>query len=337
MKKTIISTVLMSSISLTLLNAQVSSDDQRWVKGPIPIPKNNPMTKEKIALGKLIYFDTRLSSTKDVSCATCHRPDSGWATNDPYAVGIEGREGPRNSPTILNNAYNKKYFWDGRAKSLEEQSLGPIEATVEMNMKLDVVLKNMNNTKGYVKLFENAFPGKGINRDTLSKAIASFERTVVSNPDSKFDKFIEGDKTAMSKDAIKGFELFKGKAHCMDCHDNFQFTDGSFHNIALGDADEGRYKLKNRASWYHSFKTPTLRDVTKTAPYFHDGSVKTLTEATTICASGGKYSTGRNAKNKSTFIKDRHLTTEEISQLVEFLKALDGKPLNITIPTKFPQ
>ncbi|MDF1881555.1 hypothetical protein JHD50_09615 [Sulfurimonas sp. MAG313] len=331
----VVASSLVVIMSVSALNASESGD--RWLKQKVPVPKDNPMTKEKIELGKIIYFDTRLSSTDKVSCASCHHPSMGWASLDPFAVGIEGKEGPRNSPTVLNNAYNRKYFWDGRAKSLEEQALGPIQADVEMNMKLSTVISMMKSKKGYVRLFEKAFPGEGINNKTLAKAIASFERTIISNADSEFDRFIAGDKKAMSENSQKGFELFKGRAHCADCHDKFQFTDGSFHNIALGDEDEGRYRMKKRASWYHAFKTPTLRDVSKTAPYFHDGSVKTLEEATTICASGGRYATGAKSKGKSTFIEDRHISQIEVSYIVEFLKSLDGKPLDIKIPTEFPQ
>ena len=332
---TLLSKILLPSIiALTSLSA---NNAERWTKKPVPVPANNPMTADKIALGKLLYFDTRLSSTNKVSCASCHHASMGWASNDPFAVGIEGREGPRNSPTVLNNAYNHKYFWDGRANSLEEQSLGPIQAGVEMNMKLEDVISMLKSKKEYVSLFEKAFPGEGVTTTTLAKAIGSFERTIVSNADSKFDRFIAGDTKAMSKAAQKGFELFKAKAGCAVCHDNFQFTDGSFHNISLGDADIGRYKLKKRAAWYHAFKTPTLRDVTKSAPYFHDGSVKTLEEATTICASGGRYATGHKSKGKSPMMIDRHLTQTEIAQIVSFMKALEGKPLNITQPTQFPQ
>lgn len=334
MHKRLKSSFLVFIVTSTLSASQMGS---QWMKQEVPVPTNNPMTKEKIELGKIIYFDTRLSSTNKVSCASCHHPDMGWASLDPFAVGIEGREGPRNSPTVLNNAYNRKYFWDGRAKSLEEQSLGPIEASVEMNMKIDDVIAMLRSKKGYQVMFEKAFPGEGITANTLAKAIASFERTIISNADSKFDQFIAGDKKAMSEKAQKGFQLFTGKANCVACHSKFQFTDGSFHNIALGDADIGRYKLKKRAAWFHAFKTPTLRDISKTAPYFHDGSVKTLTEATKICSSGGRYATGRNAKGKSLLMVDVGLSDTEIAQIVAFLHALDGKPLNIKEPTKFPQ
>jgi len=319
-----------------------SSDLHKWLRPTeVPQPKENKITPQRVALGKLLYFDTRLSRDNTISCATCHHPQRGWTDLNPTskAVGFDGRVGPRNSPVILNTAYQKHQFWDGRAKSLENQALGPIEASVEMNMPLSELIPKLNKIKGYVVLFEKAYPGEGLTKKSLAKALASFERTVVST-DSPFDKYIKGDKKAMSKEAQEGFTLFKGKAKCTDCHDTFNFTDGSFHNIGLNDGELqgkelGRYNVKARAAWYGVMKTPTLRDVTKSAPYFHDGSVKTLEEATVICASGGRYE--HNVKNKSDAMKDRKLTRGEVDKIVSFMKALTGPDLDIKIPTKFPQ
>ena len=240
---------------------------------------------------------------------------------------------------MLNTAYQKHQFWDGRAKSLEQQALGPIQADVEMNMSLKELVPKLKAIKGYAPLFEKAYPGEGITPDTIAKAIASFERTVIS-PDAPFDKWVKGDKHAMSKEAQEGFELFKGKAHCADCHDGWNFTDGSFQNIGLNDGELhgkelGRYNVKHRAAWYGVFKTPTLRDVVKSYPYFHDGSVKTLEEATVICASGGRYE--HNVKNKSDVMVDRGLTRKEVDKIVTFMKALTSPDLELEIPTKFPQ
>jgi cytochrome c peroxidase len=336
--------ILKLSLSALLLSTSLfaTSDMSKWLRpAEVPQPKDNKLTPERIELGKLLFFDTRLSKDNTISCATCHHPDRGWTDLNPTAkaVGFEGRVGPRNSPVILNAAYQKHQFWDGRAKSLEQQALGPIEANVEMNMPIKELVPKLNNIKGYVALFEKAYPGEGLTKKSLAKAIASFERTIVST-DSSFDKYIKGNKKAMSKDAIKGFTLFKGKAKCTACHDGFNFTDGSFHNIGLNDGklqgkELGRYNVKGRAAWYGVMKTPTLRDVTKSAPYFHDGSVKTLKEATVICASGGRYE--HNVKNKSDAIKDRKLTEKEVDKVISFMKALTGPNLNIKIPTKFPQ
>ncbi len=314
--------------------ANAKEDLSKWLRpDAVPAPKDNQITPERIELGKFLYFDTRLSRDNTVSCATCHNPSLGWSDGQPKAIGIEGRQGPRNSPTVINTAYQRHQFWDGRAKSLEEQALGPIQADVEMDMDLDKLVERLNGIKGYRELFEKAYPGEGITKDTIAKAIATFERTVVST-EAPFDKYIKGDENAINANAKKGFALFTGKGKCNNCHDGFNFTDGSFHNLGLGDGDIGRYKLKKRAAWFHAFKTPTLRDVTLTGPYFHDGSVKTLEEATAICGNGGRFP---NSKNLSPLIEDRGLTSDEIRLIVDFLKTLEGAPMNIEAPSKFPQ
>jgi cytochrome c peroxidase len=335
-----LSTILVALLSVSL---QGSEDMSKWLRpAEVPQPDDNKLTPERIELGKLLYFDVRLSKSEQISCATCHHPERGWTdlVPAPKAVGHEGAVGPRNSPTVLNTAYQSHQFWDGRVRTLEEQALGPIEADVEMNMPLEELIPKLRNIKGYVELFEKAYPGEGgITESTLAKAIASFERTAVSTL-SPFDKFAMGKKDAISDKAKKGFELFKGKAHCIDCHDGFNFTDGSFHNIGLRDGELqgkelGRYLVKRRAGWYGVMKTPTLRDAAKSAPYFHDGSAGTLHEVAHVCGNGGRFQ--HNVKNKSTFIEDRGLTRQEISDLVAFLDSLTGPNVKMEIPTKFPQ
>jgi len=334
--------VLLTSAFFSTTNA--SQDMKKWLRpAEVPQPANNKLTPQRIELGKLLYFDTRLSSSQKISCATCHHPKRGWTDLIPTskAVGHEGAVGPRNSPVILNTAYQNRQFWDGRVKTLEQQALGPIEADVEMNMPLEVLIPKLNKIKGYTKLFKKAYPSSEgtITKEYLAKAIATFERTVVSTI-APFDKYAMGNKKAISKEAVAGFDLFQNKAHCMDCHDSFNFTDGSFHNIGLNDGELqgkelGRYNVKRRAAWYGVMKTPTLRDVTESYPYFHDGSVKSLKEATSICAKGGRYKTG--VKNKSTSMIDRHLTKGEIEKIVIFMKKLTSPDIKINIPTKFPQ
>ena len=329
-------------IALLVSSATASDDMKKWLRpAEVPAPADNKVTPERVELGKLLYFDVRLSTSEKISCATCHHPKRGWSDEIPTAkaVGHNGLVGPRNSPSILNSAYQKHQFWDGRVKTLEEQATGPMQADVEMNMPLEVLVPKLNKIKGYVELFKKAYPGEGLTKDTLAKAVASFERTVVST-ESPFDRYAKGDNKAISKEAKEGFELFKGKAKCIDCHDGFNFTDGSFHNIGLNDGELqgkelGRYNVKKRAAWYGVMKTPTLRDVTKSFPYFHDGSVKTLKEATVICSSGGRYE--NNVKNKSLSMVDRKLTSDEIDKVVEFMKSLTGPDIELEIPTEFPQ
>jgi len=334
--------VKITLIALLFSTGILASEVSKWLRpNEVPQPKNNKMTPERIELGKLLYFDVRLSSDNDISCATCHNPSRGWTDLVPVAkaVGHRNLVGPRNSPTVLNTAYQSRQFWDGRAKTLEAQALGPIEAGVEMAMPLELLIPKLKKIKGYVALFEKAYPNEGLTKETLAKAIASFERTVVST-EAPFDKYIKGDKNAISQNAKDGFETFKGKAHCTDCHDGFNFTDGSFHNVGLKDGELsgkelGRYNVRHRKAWYGVMKTPTLRDITKSYPYFHDGSVKTLEEATVLCAAGGRFEHG--VKNKSTYMKDRKLTRAEVDNIVAFMKALTGPDLDIKVPTKFPQ
>ena len=338
--KVILSILIMS---LSLSSAIANEDMKKWLRPTeVPEPKDNKMTPERIELGKLLYFDVRLSASEKISCATCHHPKQGWSDliPTPKAVGHEGAVGPRNSPVVLNTAYQNRQFWDGRVKTLEQQALGPIEADVEMNMPLSILIPKLNKIKGYQELFKVAYPQSNgiITKKYLAKAIASFERTVVSTI-APFDKYALGDKDAISEDAKKGFELFKEKAHCVDCHDGFNFSDGSFHNIGLNDGELngkelGRYLVKRRAAWYGVMKTPTLRDITKSAPYFHDGSVQTLTEVTHVCGNGGRYK--HNVKNKSTYIIDRKLTKSEIRDINSFLNTLEGPDMKLKIPTKFP-
>ena len=321
-------------ILLSMLNVLFAEDISKWmIPKEIPAPKDNLSSPQRVELGKLLYFDKRLSVSKEISCASCHDPKKGWSDGVAKAVGIHGRKGARNSPTILNTAFQKHQFWDGRAKSLEEQALGPMQADVEMGMKLDEVLDVVKSKQGYVELFKKAYPDEKLTIKTIAKAIAAFERTVISQ-ESPFDLFIKGNTNAISADAAMGFSLFKGKASCTTCHDGFNFTDGSFHNIGLGDGDIGRQALKmKRKAWKGAMKTPTLRDVTKSGPYFHDGSVHTLQESIAICGNGGRYP---QTEGKSMDIKNRNLTIKEIEQINEFLKTLEGPELPITVPEKFP-
>ncbi len=325
--------LLVALLSTTSLFADFIASD--WLRpNSVPTPYDNELTPKRVELGKLLYFDKRLSKSNEISCATCHDPKLGWSDGLSKSIGHNGATGPRNSPTIINTAYQQHQFWDGRVKSLEEQALGPIETEVEMNMPLKELIPKLKKIDGYLKLFKEAYPKSEITKETLAKAIASFERTVVST-ESAFDRYIKGDKNAISKDARDGFELFKNKGRCTDCHSGFNFTDGSFHNLGLGDEDKGRIKTRKGVEIpTGEMKTPTLRDITKTWPYFHDGSVKTLHEAVAICGNGGRFT---NAKNLSLLIIDRDLNIDEIEKIVAFLRTLEGEEFNIHIPTKFPE
>ncbi len=293
----------------------------------VPAPSSNQMTPERVELGKALFFDPRLSGSNWISCTTCHNPALGWSDGLPTAIGHGMKILGRATPTILNTAYQRKQMWDGRFRTLEEQALGPIAADVEMNQNLDNVVAELKEITGYHAMFEKAYPGEGISKDTIAKAIASFERTVVSS-DAAFDRWIKGDEKAMSDYAKKGFALFEGKANCTACHQGFNFIDDGFHNLGLkGNQDAGRHAQVPVAVMMGAFKTPTLRDVALTAPYMHNGMYKTLDEVV------AHYNRGGDVKeNLDPNLKPLNLTEQEQKDIVEFLKALTGEPMMVTVP-----
>lgn len=294
--------------------------------GDVPVPEDNPMTEDVIELGKVLYFDHRLSGDNKQSCATCHIPGAGYGDNRETFVGHEGFEGPRNSPTVINSGYYTSNFWDGRASSLEEQALGPIGSEVEMNQPLDELVDKLKAVEGYEELFQKAF-GEPMSLDTIAKAIAAFERTIVVR-DTPYDRFLEGDKDALSAQEIRGLDLFQGKAACVTCHQGENLSDNKFHNIGL-QGDDGRMAISGDAADEGAFRTPGLYGITHTAPYMHDGRFATLEEVVDYYNHGGDEST----PNKSPFIFELNLTDEEKADLVAFLKVLGGEPPIVTPPS----
>lgn len=293
----------------------------------VPVPTDNKLTKARIELGKKLFFDPRLSGSNWISCGTCHNPALGWSDGLKTAIGNGQKVLGRHTPTIVNTAYNKHQFWDGRAKSLEEQALGPIQAAGEMNQDLDELVKELKAIPGYKTLFEKAYPGKGISKDTIGKAIASFERTIVSK-DSPFDQYIKGNKKALSKSAIRGFELFEGKARCASCHSGYNFSDNKFYNIGIKQSnDPGRFAIEKNNKMMGAMKTPTLRDIEISAPYMHNGQYATLEEVVDHYDRGGD-----SRKGKSPLMEKLNLSKQEKKDLVAFLKSLTGKTPKVTIP-----
>ncbi|HEC19090.1 MAG TPA: c-type cytochrome [Gammaproteobacteria bacterium] len=329
-------TCLFFMSTLMITNASVAATDINKYLRPaeIPQPSNNLITESRIELGKMLFFDPRLSGSNWISCATCHNPALGWSDGLPTAIGHGQKVLGRSTPTILNTAYQPLQFWDGRARSLEKQALGPIESAGEMAQsigksegKLQSLIDELSALKGYRDAFEKAYPGEGITKKTIAKAIASFERTIVST-DSPFDLWIKGEKHAMNDAALRGFKVFEGKGNCVKCHNGFNFTDNGFHNIGLKDAsDAGRYAIRKVKILIGAFKTPTLRDVALTAPYMHNGAYKTLEEVVDHYDRGGV-----TKENLSPNITKLNLTAREKSDLVEFLKSLTGAPNPITYP-----
>jgi len=293
----------------------------------VVVPPDNPMTEEKIKLGKRLFFEKKLSTDQSISCASCHIPEHGFSDSRQFSAGVGGKTGTRQSPAAINRVFSAAQFWDGRAKSLEEQALGPVQNPLEMAMpSMDVVVERLTSDPSYSSDFKAAFPPDGaITPGNLAKAIAGFERTIVSGK-SPFDRFTAGDKTAMSEAAQRGMKIFRDekKGNCETCHASFNFTDENYNNIGVGMAakkpDLGRYEVTKLEGHQGAFKTPTLREVANTAPYMHDGSEKTLEEVVAFYNKGGY----RN-KWLSPKIKPLNLTEQEQQDLVEFLKALSGE------------
>jgi cytochrome c peroxidase len=296
---------------------------------PVSAPPDNPQTADKIRLGAQLYFDPRLSADGTISCATCHRPGLAWANHDAVDTGIKGQVGRRNSGSILDSAYMTYQFWDGRAASLEGQALGPIHNPIEMGETLENVVRKLNAIAGYRSQFQSVF-GTGVTTDGIAKAIAAFERTVVTGP-SPYDRYMSGDKGALSPMALRGMALFNGKARCTTCHPGSLFSDQSFHNLGVGinhpDPDLGREAVTKDPKDRGKFKTPGLRNVALTWPYFHDGSARTLREVVELYDRGGV----RNP-NLDPLVSPLHLTASEIDDLVAFMEALTGTLPSIAVP-----
>lgn len=284
---------------------------------PLRHRPDNPLTPEKVALGKQLYFDKRLSGDNTVSCASCHDPNKGWSNGEQFATGVRGQMGGRNAPTIINAAYSYYQFWDGRALYVEGQALGPIQNPIEMDMKLEDLVPKLNAIEGYRKQFQEVF-GTDVTSDGIAKAIAAFERTVLSG-NAPYDRFQAGDQDALSESAQRGMELFFGKAHCSACHVPPLFTDLAFHNIGVGmdgeEPDAGRQAHSELLGDRGSFKTPGLREIARSGPYMHDGSLKSLEDVVNYYDKGG---TPNDQLDESIF--PLKLTPAEKKDLVQFLK-----------------
>lgn len=302
---------------------------------PIPWPADNPYSREKAELGRLLYFDARLSADNSVSCATCHAPKYAFTDALPVSTGIRQQKGTRNAPSIINGAYSTIEFWDGRAATLEDQAKGPIANPIEMGNTEEAVVAKLRSIPGYRALFAKAFGTEDFTIDHVAKAIATFERTVLSG-DSPYDRYQAGNKKAMTPAQIRGLKVFQ-KAKCDKCHKDSNFTDNLFHNFGIGadqpNPDVGRFAITHDPKDWGAFKTPTLRDVAETPPYMHDGSLKTLKEVVDLYDKGGTLN-----KNLDKDIKPLKLTSDQRSDLVEFLRALSGNNWQkIQPPDKLPE
>lgn len=312
-------------------NAQILDTFKESYKRPaeIPFPEDNPYSDAKATLGKTLFFETRISRSGVMNCASCHNPGLNWTDGNSKGIGDHHQVLARKDPTLLNLAWDELFFWDGRADSLEQQAIGPIEAAGEMNMPLDQAVARLKAIPEYTPLFKAAFPNEqdAITKDTIAKAIATYERTIVSG-EAPFDRWVNGDENAISPAAKRGFILFNTKANCASCHSGWRLSDGSFHDIGINDDDIGRGKFLPMPQMQHAFKTVGLRNIDRRAPYMHNGSMKTLEEVI------DHYNHGFvKRESLSDSIKPLHLTAQEKKDLVEYLKTLTSNDKPVTIPT----
>lgn len=324
------------------------------------------MSVEKVELGRTLFFDRRLSRDGTVSCALCHDPAFAFTDANPLAAGVADKKGTRNSPTILNAMFSELLFWDGRAASLEEQVLHPISSPFEMGMNNQKELVDrVSSIAEYQRQFKKVFKNEGLNLDTISKAIAAYERTLLSG-NSAFDLFMAGSPKAISEAQQRGWQLFKGKAKCIECHTHSQsnpfFSDFKFHNTGIAATDSvfavlienftetsrrnnpttlahsdgfselGRYAITLRSIDVGAFKTPTLRDVELTSPYMHNGSLRTLLDVVRFYNRGGSANSYLDERMQPLGLTDR-----EINDLVEFMRSLTSADVLRECQTSIPQ
>lgn len=271
-----------------------------------PVPESNPLTAEKVALGRRLFFDKRLSRDGTVACATCHDPKRAFAGKLPVAVGIGGQKGPRNVPTLVNRVYGKTFFLDGRAATLEQQAIEPILNPIEMGLAPGDIQART-----------------GLPPEEVARAIASYVRTILDG-NSRYDRYVNGDTNALSKEQKAGLAVFRGKGRCTSCHAGPNLTDEAFHNtgIAWRDGellDPGRFRVSGKPEDRGAFKVPTLREVARTAPYMHDGSLATLEDVVEYYDRGGNPNPGLDPD-----LRPLTLTALEKKALVAFLKSLSG-------------
>jgi cytochrome c peroxidase len=327
------------AVVLSLSSLLVSGQEYQ-LKVPLGLkamrfPRDNPLSKAKIALGKQLYFDARLSGDDTISCASCHDPKKGWSNGSAFATGVRGQVGGRSAPTIINSGYQYFQFWDGRAHHVEGQALGPIQNPIEMDLTLKDLVTKLNKIEGYQSQFQDVF-GTDVTSEGIAKAIGAFERTVLSG-NAPFDRFKKGDKTALSDAAERGRKLFFGKGNCSACHSGSNFTDGGFHNLGIGikdaNPDLGRFLETDIEGDRGSFKTPTLREIARTAPYMHNGSLKTLEDVIDFYDKGGIENPQRDEE-----ISPLKLTDQQKADLITFLKEGLASPDYPEIaPPKFPK
>ncbi|ALA56549.1 Cytochrome c551 peroxidase [Nitrospira moscoviensis] len=297
----------------------------------------NVLTEGQIQLGRLLFFDKRLSIDRSIACASCHIATTAFTDSRPVSRGVRGLTGDRNAPTVINRVFGKQLFWDGRAATLEEQSLGPLVNSVEHGFLVyDDVVKTLRSIRGYRKLFMEVF-SENITIENVGIALANFQRTILSG-NSPVDRFDYGvDLNALTQSAQRGFRVFQGKGRCIRCHAGPNYTDEQFHNLGIGwessHVDLGRYAITHQPEDIGAFKTPTLREISRTAPYMHDGRFNTLREVINFYNHGGVKNPFQDNTIGSLFLSD-----EEREDLEAFLTALNGEGWqHVLPPASFPK
>ena len=294
---------------------------------PIVAPPETPLSGQQAELGRRLFFDQRLSGPHSHSCATCHNPSLSWGDGQARATGVNGATLPLRSPTLLTVVWQERFGWDGKFKDLESVSLAPLANHLNMGLSEDELLRRLEATPTYVNAFAQAFEDGQISRNNVAAALAAFQRTIKPG-EAPFDRWLAGDEAALSPEAKRGFTLFTGKAGCAGCHSGWTFSDGSFHDIGSASGpDIGRGRLfPTSVKLRYAFKTPTLRDVARRAPYMHDGSVPTLEAVLDLYDRGGI-----DRPSRSPEIRPLSLTAEEKAALLAFLNNLTAEDhLSIT-------
>jgi cytochrome c peroxidase len=317
--------------------------------GPVPHPADNLPNEAKVKLGKILFFDPRLSVSGQIACASCHEPQLGWGDGKRVANGHDRQLGKRNAMTIFNTAYYKELFWDGRASSLEDQARFPVQDHLEMNQDVGQMAARIGKIKGYEPLFEAAFAEKGITLDKILKAIACFERTVVS-PKSRFDLFVSGKSNLLSDQEVLGLHLFRTKARCINCHNTPLFSDNKLHNdgqtlFGSSNEDLGRYNITHDTNDVGKFRTPSLREVAHTGPWMHNGNFPTLKDVVFFYDRGNpspiqkKYKGDRDSLLPKTdpLLQKLNLNDQEVDALLAFMEAITTPISRVRQPDSMPQ
>ncbi|RMG90578.1 MAG: hypothetical protein D6703_07475, partial [Zetaproteobacteria bacterium] len=299
-----------------------AADRQSWRMPELTYPQDNPFSEAKYELGRMLFFDPRINR-EAVSCARCHHPGMNWANNQARTL-INGKVLPRHTPSLINVAYNRSFFWDGRAKTLEE-CIAQHFGGMDMPDMADDTVTRVRLIQGYEPWFQKAFGARGINAQTIAQSLATFVRGIIVN-DSPFDRWVAGDDEALSSSAKRGFALFTGKAGCVKCHTPPHFSDFSYHRTGTNSIDPGRYEITGREEDRNAFRTPQLRQIAETAPYMHTGQKATLADVIHFYESAG------DVRSRGQELRAFKLDERETKDLIAFLKSLSGTPVRAEIP-----